>query len=133
MQSTSDDAVPIRWQCPLAVETRVYTAKSDVYSFGVLLFEIYSGGSTPYASLVTGEVIKAVRAGERLAVPRADTPPDIIALMRQCTQLSPALRPSMATIHAKLRGAWTLVDSGVATNGVAEEEDNQHASEESSL
>lgn len=130
-QSTSDDAVPIRWQCPLAVETRVYTAKSDVYSFGVLLFEIYSGGSTPYASLVTGEVIKAVRAGERLAMPRADTPLDIIALMRQCTQLSPALRPSMATIHAKLRGAWTF--DVAMQDGVAVDEEHQHAHEESSL
>ena len=109
--------VPIRWQCPLAVATRVYTAKSDVYSFGVLLFEIYSGGATPYAGLPVGELLQAVRAGERLKRPRPDTPADVLELMRQCTQLAPAARPSMATIHARLRGAWVLEEGGGGSGG----------------
>ena len=82
--------------------TRVYTTKSDVYSFGVLLYEIYSGGATPFGRLLTSEVLQAVKAGERLARPRPDTPEDIIALMRQCTAVDVALRPSMSSVHAKL-------------------------------
>lgn len=103
--------MPIRWQCPTAVTTRVYTAKSDTYSFGVLLFEIYSGGLTPYANLATTEIVSAVQAGERLARPGPDTPEDIIHLMRACTTLETAVRPSMASVHAKLAGAWTLIDT----------------------
>lgn len=112
-QSCSDDAVPIRWQCPAAVTTRTYTAKSDVYSFGVLVWEVYSGGATPFGSLAAGEVVRAVQAGERLSRPSHDTPEDIVALIRACTCLETAARPSMATVHARLRGAWTL-DGGEA-------------------
>ena len=115
-----DDAVPIRWQCPEAVLTRVYTAKSDVYSFGVLLYEIFSRSGAPYASLASSEVIRMVKAGELLPSPGNDTPEDIFRLMRLCTSLHVGQRPSMATVHAKLSGAWTLdeepVPAGMAVN-----------------
>ena len=112
-RSQSDDAVPLRWQCPEAIATRVYTAKSDVYSYGVLLYEIYSGGATPFGQLRSVEVLRAVKAGEVLSRPRADTPEDVVGLMRQCTRLDVGSRPSMATVHAQLTGAW-LVDNPVA-------------------
>ena len=114
-RSQSDDAVPLRWQCPEAVATRVYTAKSDVYSFGVLLYEIYSGGATPFGQLRAMEVLRAVKAGEVLSRPRADTPEDVVGLMRQCTRLDVGSRPSMATVHAQLTGTWLL--DGVTAAG----------------
>lgn len=107
-----DDAIPIRWQCPEAVLSRVYTAKSDVYSYGVLLFEIYSGGVTPYSNLAASEVLKVVKAGHRLARPRADMAEEMFALMRACTGMNVGQRPSMATIHARLSGAWMLDEGG---------------------
>jgi hypothetical protein len=88
----------------------VYTAKSDVYSFGVLLFEIYSDGARPYGHLAAGDVVRAVQAGEILARPQADTPDDIVQLMRSCTSLAVNKRPTMATIHGQLAGAWTAED-----------------------
>jgi hypothetical protein len=39
--------------------------------------------------------MRAVTAGQRLARPRHDTPEDIVALLRDCTQLVVAQRPSM--------------------------------------
>jgi len=100
--------VPIRWQCPEAVLTRVYTAKSDVYSFGVLLYEMYSGGGTPFSNLAASEVLAMVKAGERLARPSADMAKDMLDLMRTCTGLSVGQRPSMATVHVRLSagGVW---------------------------
>jgi serine/threonine protein kinase len=77
-----DDAIPIRWQCPEAVLGRVYTAKSDVYSYGVLLFEIYSGGATPFSNLAASEVLRVVKAGHRLARPRTDRAEEMFVLMR---------------------------------------------------
>ena len=107
--------MPLRWQCPQAITTRVYTAKSDVYSFGVLLYEIYSGGGKPFADLMTAEVIKAVLAGARLSRPRADTPEDVIQLMRQCTVVDTRQRPSMMSVEAELRQDGRSV--GVAQGG----------------
>ena len=109
-----DDTVPIRWQCPEAVLTRVYTAKSDVYSFGVLLYEVFSKGRTPHGNLASSEVLRMVKAGELLARPTSDTPEDVFALMRACTALSVSQRPSMATAQATLSGAWML-DAQVST------------------
>ena len=107
-----DEAVPIRWQCPQAVTTRVYTAKSDVYSFGVLLFEIYSGGGKPYAHLAAAEVVRAVMAGELLSRPSASTPEEIVQLIRQCTLRSTSQRPSMATVSAQLHREYGGSEDG---------------------
>ena len=113
-QSHSDDAVPIRWQCPQAVTTRVFTTKSDVYSYGVLLYEIFSGGATPYASLPTALVLQAVQAGQRLPRPRADTEEDIVALIRDCTQGDVGKRPSMAHVYSRLSPETLLFVPGRA-------------------
>lgn len=122
-QSRSDDAVPIRWQCPTAVTTRVYTAKSDVYSFGALL----CGGATPFAELAAGEVVRAVQAGARLSRPSASTPEDIMMLIRACTALE--ARPNVASVCARLNGAWTLevaIERDSAAEAVeAEDEDTE--------
>ena len=110
-----NDAVPIRWQCPEAVLTRVYTAKSDVYSFGVLLYEIFSRGATPHGNLASSEVLGMVKAGELLARPSRDTPAGVLDLMRACTVLNVSQRPSMTTVQARLSGVWTL-DQDYATD-----------------
>ena len=102
-QTTSDNVVPIRWHCPVAVTSKVYIAKSDVYSFGVLLFEIFSDGTTPYADLQTTEVVPLVLAGHRLKRPSTTTPEFVIELIRECTQIAVANRPSMMFIEQWLR------------------------------
>ena len=114
-QSASEDAVPLRWQCPTAITTKRYTAKSDVYSFGVLLWEIYSGGATPYAQLQPSEVARSVLAGHRLARPRADTPEHILSIIRACTLATPESRPTMMAVHAQLSGSWEMESPAPAT------------------
>lgn len=102
MQSYSDDAVPIRWQCPTAVQTRVYTAKSDVYSFGVLLWELFSNGATPFGDMTASEAFRAVCAGHRLPWPRSSTHEDIVQLIRDTTASDVQTRPVMAAVHRTL-------------------------------
>lgn len=104
-QSASEEAVPLRWQCPLAVESRVYTSKADVYSFGVLLFEVFSNGKTPYAELAAAEVLPMVRAGHRLERPSPTTPQGILELIRECTQMAVVRRPAMAVVRQWLEQA----------------------------
>lgn len=93
--------MPIRWQCPQAVRTRVYTSKSDVYSFGVLLFEICSGGATPFSELRVDEVLTAVEGGHRLKLP-AGVDVDLKNLIYRCTTMTVAHRPSMSLITLQL-------------------------------
>lgn len=103
-QSFSDQAVPLRWQCPVASATRVFISKSDVYSFGVTLWEIFSGGSTPYAELAATEVTAAVRAGHLLKRPSASTRDEVLALIRDCTRMPDiSQRPAMDIVAARLQ------------------------------
>ena len=112
--------MPIRWQCPTAVRTRLYSTRSDVYSFGVVLWEIYADGARPFGSLAASEVVAAVLAGERLHRPSASTPEDVLELIRECTQLAPAARPSMAAVGARLRGpAWAGEEMAQGVEGAA--------------
>ena len=98
----SDDAVPIKWQCPVSVSSRTYTAKSDVYSFGVLLWEIFSLGQPPFAQYTASEAFRAASKGERLPKPRSDTPAPAYALLLKCMTARPEQRPAMAVVVAQL-------------------------------
>ena len=92
----------------------MYTTKSDVYSYGVLLYEIFSDGATPHAAVPTSEVLRAVEAGERLARPSSETPDAILDLIRACTQLTVAHRPSMASVDKQLSATPLLFVSNPA-------------------
>ncbi len=96
--------MPVRWQCPLAMRTRHYTSKSDVYSFGAFVYEVFSSGGTPYPELQATEVLRAVMAGHRLSSPSASTPPKVVELMRDCTHMDVAGRPSMLMVQMWLTG-----------------------------
>jgi serine/threonine protein kinase len=123
----------------------VFTTKSDVYSYGVLLYEIFSGGATPFASLSTGEVMRAVTAGQRLARPRRDTPEDIVELLRDCTQLKVAQRPSNCVALERLSTTALFVSNRTADSEHAPRrlplrsdpdetgEDETHTTDETSL
>lgn len=103
LQSFSDQAMPLRWQCPVASTTRVYMTKSDVYSFGVTLWEIFSEGGTPFSELVAAEVTAAVLAGHRLKRPSVAVDDHVMDLMRECTRVPDVgLRPSMAVVAGRL-------------------------------
>ncbi len=120
--------MPIRWQCPLAVKTRVYTSKSDVYSFGVLLFEMVSGGATPFAELKTDEVMAAVEAGHRLRPP-LDTSEKMRQIIHSCTTINVAQRPSMQTVRQHLaaaaHGAELRADNGRIILGLENDEEGE--------
>ena len=106
MQSSSnDDAVPIKWQCPLAVESRSYTAKSDIYGFGVLMWEIYNAGATPFGELLACEVLLKVKRGYKLQWVRASNyaPEEIKLLVQNCTSMNPQERPTIIWLTKRLK------------------------------
>jgi serine/threonine protein kinase len=105
-RATADsDAIPVRWQCPSAVRTGVYSTRSDVYSFGVLVWEICAHGATPYAELSVSEVLRFVANGQRLSRPSPSTPDGVMGLIWDCTQSSVAQRPAMREVLSWLEKA----------------------------
>lgn len=104
----------MRWACPEAVKTRVYTAKSDVYSFGVVLWEIFSRGQTPFAAYRGTEVMRMVAAGERLTRVESDTPVQVMALVHECTSTEVVTRPLMIAVRRALQRLAKALEDGPA-------------------
>lgn len=109
--------MPLRWQCPTAVQTRVYTTKSDVYSFGVLVWELFSSGATPFGDMRAEEAFRAVCAGHRLPRPRASTHEDVVQLIRDTTASDPSSRPAMAAVRHALSRVRAAVMTSNASPG----------------
>lgn len=96
----TDRALPIRWYAPEVLETWKFTHKTDVWSYGVVLWEIYSGGSSPhYPGTYNGltEVLKH----ERLPMPRHCSP-FIYNIMLSCWAYEPEERESFVSLCDRL-------------------------------
>lgn len=96
--------MPIRWQCPIAMQTRRYTSKSDVYSLGIVLWEILSYGRVPHGEIPTSAIIATVASGAQLRRPFASTPDEAYNLMLRCTSLHIAERPATTDVRRTLEG-----------------------------
>uniref|UniRef100_A0A667YN42 Tyrosine-protein kinase n=1 Tax=Myripristis murdjan TaxID=586833 RepID=A0A667YN42_9TELE len=93
--------VPVKWTAPEALNYGRYTTESDVWSFGILLWETFSRGVTPYASMNNQQTRDEVEKGYRMAAPR-DCPAEIYSLMCSCWQHDAATRPSFKKLQAEL-------------------------------
>ncbi|XP_030620967.1 tyrosine-protein kinase Fes/Fps [Chanos chanos] len=56
--------IPVKWTAPEALNYGRYTSESDVWSFGVLLWEIFSRGTTPYATMTNQQTRDEIERGE---------------------------------------------------------------------
>jgi serine/threonine protein kinase len=54
---------------PESLNYNKISKESDVWSYGVLLWEIFSYGCTPYASLSPEEILEKLKAGYRMDKP----------------------------------------------------------------
>ena len=113
--------IPMGWTAPecLGFSTaraghEIYRASTgnDVWAWGVLLWEITSGGQTPYsgASLGPGGVPEFVRAGGRLAVP--DGAPAVLGeAMVAAWTTDPHERPTMDELCGLLSRSPSLASA----------------------
>lgn len=91
---------PIKWAAPEVITHAKFSSKSDVWSFGeldlslgtrltlltspgILLWELWTGGKTPYPTFTNSQVLDEVLMGYRLEKPKL-CPPEIYDLMRKC-------------------------------------------------
>ncbi|GFS11684.1 receptor protein-tyrosine kinase [Elysia marginata] len=99
---TSSTRVPIRWMAVESLFNNTYTLQSDVWSFGVLLWEIFTLGGTPYATIDSQQLFSYLKNGHRLRKPRL-CEQDMYAMMLQCWNEAPDRRPVMEELVARLQ------------------------------
>jgi len=73
-----------------------------------LLWEIETGGCTPYAGISTRELLPHLKAGNRLAKPH-DCSPEIYSVMLRCWNANPKNRPTFEELSDELRQMRTKV------------------------
>ncbi|KHJ75044.1 protein tyrosine kinase [Oesophagostomum dentatum] len=89
------EKLPIRWQAPEVIMTRIYTRKSDVYSYGIFLWEVFNNAQKPYAGIDT-KTIKENISNPKFR-PEVDPKIPIVVqrVMRACWRADPKKRPEM--------------------------------------
>ncbi|NXO03216.1 FES kinase, partial [Rhinopomastus cyanomelas] len=93
--------IPVKWTAPEALNYGRYSSESDVWSFGILLWEAFSLGAVPYATLSNQQTREAVEQGVRLDPPE-QCPEEVARLMQRCWEYDPRRRPSFSSIHQDL-------------------------------
>lgn len=94
--------MPVRWMPPEALLFAKFTTQSDVWSFGILMWEVYTFGLQPYYGLSNHEVIDAVKATRILECPLL-CPASVYDIMKNCWTRSPAKRPTIEDVLARLK------------------------------
>ena len=51
---------PIKWAAPEVITHARYSSKSDVWSYGILMWELWTGGKTPYSTFSNKQVLDEV-------------------------------------------------------------------------
>jgi serine/threonine protein kinase len=90
------------WMAPEVIAGGKPSTASDVYAFGITLYEMFSR-RTPYEGRSPGAVLDLVKAagGLRPEIPEA-CPPLVEAMMIECWQHDPALRPSFEALGCRV-------------------------------
>ncbi|XP_055350353.1 vascular endothelial growth factor receptor 1-like [Paramacrobiotus metropolitanus] len=102
------EALPVRWMPPEAIENGVFTPPSDVWSLGVVLWEVCSLGAVPYAGVsaiphrTVSAFLSALQNGLRLEKP-AQCSAIMYELLRQCWALAPNERKTSSWLAEQLR------------------------------
>uniref|UniRef100_A0A3Q3WSM5 Protein kinase domain-containing protein n=1 Tax=Mola mola TaxID=94237 RepID=A0A3Q3WSM5_MOLML len=81
--SSSGAKFPVKWSPPEVLHYSKYSSKSDVWSFGVVMWEIYSGGRTPFENCTNLDVVNDITRGVRLYRPHRASQP-LFAIMYRC-------------------------------------------------
>ena len=110
-EGSAQNRMPIKWLSIEAINDRIFSEKSDIWAFGILVYETFSFGSVPYATLTNQEMLEFLQAGNRLEQPPG-TPDEIYEIMLSCWREQPSDRPNFATIADLLRQKLELETAG---------------------
>jgi len=106
-----------RWMAPEVIEHKPYGSQADVYSFGIVLWELMTGGKTPYQLLSPVQAAVGVAKHEVRPKIAQSCPKYIADIMKACWHTSPENRPTFRDLVILLEDAIeTSKNTGV--NGV---------------
>ncbi|XP_022084812.1 cytoplasmic tyrosine-protein kinase BMX-like [Acanthaster planci] len=89
---------PIKWAPPEVLHFTKFSSKSDVWAYGILLWEIFSGGKTPYPQMNNVEVVDQVTRQQYRMEQPAMCPSSMYSVMYYCWHEKPEKRPSFADL-----------------------------------
>lgn len=91
-----------RWMAPEVIEHKPYNSKADVYSFGVLLWELMTGGKSPYELLSPIQAaIGVAKHGVRPKIPHSCCP-RVAEVMSACWAPEAEDRPTFEAVERML-------------------------------
>ncbi|XP_035687859.1 fibroblast growth factor receptor 3-like [Branchiostoma floridae] len=93
--------LPYKWMAPESHEEYIFDTKTDVWSYGIVLWEIFSGGKTPYPDVPSAHFISYLREGHRMSRPNRCPIRLYNDVVKQCWQKDPTKRPSFKEILAR--------------------------------
>ncbi len=91
--------IAIKWAAIESVEFAKFSSQSDVWSFGVLMWELFTLGRVPFASMTNQEAFEAITKGKRLEKPDLCPNPKIWEMVTKCWNTSPSARPTFGELE----------------------------------
>ncbi|XP_046852033.1 cytoplasmic tyrosine-protein kinase BMX-like [Xenia sp. Carnegie-2017] len=93
---------PIKWAAPEVIMYNRFSSKSDIWAYGILMWEVFSGGMSPYASYGNPQVVSYIMSGKRLKKPESCRS-GIYTIMKDCWLECPDHRPSFGIVIRRLK------------------------------
>uniref|UniRef100_A0A914EI63 Protein kinase domain-containing protein n=1 Tax=Acrobeloides nanus TaxID=290746 RepID=A0A914EI63_9BILA len=99
-QSSWAQKLPIKWLALESLTNRMFSEKSDVWSFGVLMYEMFTFGQIPYASMNNDELLVFLQSNGRLERP-VNMTEELCEIMYSCWIKDMEKRPNFAQLQVK--------------------------------
>ncbi|KAK6033120.1 protein tyrosine kinase [Ostertagia ostertagi] len=100
-----DEPIPIRWQAPEVIATRIYTVKCDVYSYGITIWEVFNNGEIPFTG-IDNKTIRSKISDNKFRPPIDFSVPIVVRrVIKTCWRGDPKRRPTMSQAARYLVGA----------------------------
>lgn len=100
--STKHHPVPVKYSAPEVVHGARYSSASDVWSFGVVMWEVYSPGQTPHATVERQHFIDQMKSKPILLAQPPHASEAIYSMMLSTWHTTPSKRPSFLQLHESL-------------------------------
>lgn len=119
-RKTTHGRLPVKWMAPETLSINKYTTASDVWSFGITLWEIFTLGETPYATIRHEDLLGLLKQQHRLDKPPF-CPNDLYHLMRYgIWNIDPIKRPTFGQLVHTLE-KMLMIDAYVDLSGQTSE------------
>ncbi|XP_064397468.1 tyrosine-protein kinase receptor UFO-like [Halichondria panicea] len=109
--------LPYKWLALESLNDAIFNEKTDVWSYGVTMWEVFSGGRTPYPGVDPMSLVALLREGRRLEPPQNTAcSTEMVSLMARCWYEKSEERPSFDELAAELERALTIMVGYVELN-----------------